>query len=370
MSPSSVLEILQHNRIPQRFTVEAYVQLPEESIDIHIRANGAYEGNSPETVKGKIDLSISAVSPTAEALITTKAIVRGTMLYMQFVEIVADDADVDPAIIGRWFSADLAEELDQQEASLEMLFASEEFNEEDMKQLIRIVHDSIFQMESSLFDGGASYKLMLRKDFLLSMVRNICTSSIIDCENELGFGSLAEVEGELVGLQQELSDKLNISYKVDTDRANNLQFARMYMSLAWPNVVTMSFQGETHNLGTPVYLDIPANAVPAEQFVQETEPYKYWHFGVDPEWTDEEWSDEDWSDDIEWEDADWSSDEWDDIQWEEEDDSAWDDMEWEELPVGCTAEPGTAQYLQQARKGECPLPEEIRPGRGDLRRLR
>jgi hypothetical protein len=364
MSPSSVLQVVELHTGPRKIVVEGFASIPLQSATISVRGEGGMEGSTVENMKMKMDVRIDAKTGDDHGTAVIKMVAHQMKMYVQLAEVTGPWSNMQD-IAGQWFVLDISKEVDRHEATLGEFVSVEHVNEQELRALIHQVQDAIFAMDWTLFDGGASYKLTLKPDLLFSLSDALCDQMPeLDCALHGADSTSLRDDLEIVEIQNMLNEHLNVSYKVDTNRSDLLQFARMYVSIHWPETMDVGFQMSMHAQDGPVYVEVPKNARPIEELttkwdheLMDLENDTVWEEDMN-EWEDDTWDDEDW----EWEEADLG---------ETEQEPAYD--QWEDvlfLPEGCNNEPGSLAYLRQARNGECPLPDDARPGRGARREQR
>ncbi|MDD5623645.1 MAG: hypothetical protein PHI23_02970 [Candidatus Peribacteraceae bacterium] len=364
--PSDLFLSLQSEGKPQEFDMKffAKVDLGDEEgmVTIGGSVNGMSEGKKADEVKMFLHSTINAE-------VGNEGSIRGDvdmqifqgMLYLRLNDLQVTSTDaalkefLSPIVEtwkGKWLSTDMMAELQKQTSgdSLQSLIDLNELDmsPEELAQSFTTIFDAIFQMEHTRFREGHAYLLTLKPDFWAEAL-SAYVDVIAEIEPELADSLLEEdILPTLATGSEYYLDGLNVRIKVDTNNEDQFRFAKYYASLDLPeDGIYFAVEGKTQHRPKPVYLEIPKQPVDLEEAIQEI-----FGTGFETEEWEEEFPEEGGTDIWEYEGEgvneweDWSDDE--ETQWvpPEEDLANW---------PKCTAEPGTKEYLQLSRKGECPI---------------
>jgi hypothetical protein len=217
--------------------------------------------------------------------------------------------------------------------------------EEDVHALLDAVADVLFTMESERYQSGVAYSLRLAPDALHRAMQAVQNSVI---------GKELDFDREDMDLPENLP--VNLHIRVNTNTSGDLVFAKWYAATDAQGI-SLVMQGNTQWQNHPVYVEIPKETMPWEEFSGEWEMMDMgsmdWEMPAD-DWGELLEEEDDWSEDASDEDDVWENDETDMPAHQLPPRS----HNWNRVPQGehCTAAPGTPAFLQQARKGACNLP--------------
>ncbi|MDD5469960.1 MAG: hypothetical protein PHO92_04160 [Candidatus Peribacteraceae bacterium] len=384
--PSEALRLLSYDGKPRTFSAQVYVSAADTTATVSM--NGAMEGKRPEDIKAKFSLTADIAERGAWlATVRAQARVYRGQLYVLLEDAAARDGmDIPSAGIGQWYVMPLAfgdmqqpEEWEDiaEELAMHLRAAGVETTAEDLTQALNAVVDGLFAMEQSRYAGGYAYSMRLHPNFLRNAVGTV-SRFLLEHGNEDVRAFVREMQQEmmmepdmLAETESQVRQMVNLHLKVDTNTADEFVFGKYYVSLAVPEGdMHVALEGKLQQLMTPVYLEIPRDAIAIEEGSGEFAEMLMELMGNTSGEFEYEWPDTSDEEEYFWQE-DWEFEEQDAGRyWEEEvlpppriprvprtpDPHTRQRMNplMPKVP-GCDFEPGTREYVRMQREGVCPV---------------
>jgi hypothetical protein len=211
-------------------------------------------------------------------------------------------------------------------------------SEDDVRSLLDTLADALFTQESTRYQNGIAYSLRLAPDHLHRAIL-ILQSSVIGRGLKLNMDSVDFSEQQPV----------NLHIRVNTNTNGELVFLKWYVATE-AEEISLVTQGKSQWQDHPVHVEIPKDTMGFEEFFQDV--------GMGDrrldQWMMPLMDTNLWKSPIK--EEDWSNASEEVVHPYRAVTPRLRQMEAPRLREGCTATPGTAYYLQLARKGVCELP--------------
>ena len=278
--PSEALRLLSYDGKPRTFSVQAYISA--EDVTATVVMSGAMEGKRPQDVKAKLTLTADITEGGAWlATVRAQARVYREQLYVLLEDVAAREGeDVPTEGIGQWYVMPLAFGAMQQpgewedvaeELAMQLRAAGVETTAEELTQAITSVVDGLFTIERTQYAGGHAYSMRLHRNFLRNAVETV-SRFLLEHGDEDVRAFVREMQQEmmepdmLAETESQVRQMLNLHLKVDTNTADAFVFGKYYVSLTLPEGdMHVALEGKLQRLMTPVYLEVPRDAIAAEE---------------------------------------------------------------------------------------------------------
>ncbi|TSC60107.1 MAG: hypothetical protein Greene041662_222 [Candidatus Peregrinibacteria bacterium Greene0416_62] len=346
-SPSALLPQLDFKGNPH--AVESEFRAAGNGMHAALWMKGAQEGKTPATTKAWWKMTMDMEGNGMQGRVKMAAALYQSTLYFKVMSV---DGNLSEGIGGiatlankPWMKIPIPSAESQTPSFTDgwaagMRQAGAKVSDEDVQSLVSGLFDALFTLESTRYQGGTAYSLMLAPDYLHRAMRVIQFSAI---GKELGM--------EQTDLPKELP--MNFHIRVNTNSIGELTFLKWYAATTGGEVSFVG-QGKSQWQASPVYVEVPGKTIPWEEF---SKGFGMEDLGID-EWKMPSMDTDTWETPMKKEEDDWSEEEFPRaiVRPPRRISPRVRQMEAPRMREGCTATLGTAYYVQLARKGVCDLP--------------
>lgn len=344
-SPAALLAQMHFKGNPH--TVEAEFHAEGNGMYAALWMKGAQEGKTPGTTKARWKMTMDMEGNGMQGRVKMGIVIYQSTLYCKVISVDGNFTEGMEEIAALadepWVKIPIPAAESQAHSFAEgwaagMRQAGVDISDEDVRSLVSSLFDAIFTLESTRYQGGTAYSLMLAPNYLHRAMQTVRSSNV---GQELGMEQM-DLPGEL---------PLNFHIRVNTNAIGELTFLKWYAATTGGEVSFVG-QGKSQWQASPVYVEIPKETITMDEFLEDMGMED---IGLD-QWEIPSMDTDKWEETIE--EDDWSEEEspMETVRPYRRVPSRMRRMEEPRMRASCTANPGTAFYLQLARKGICDLP--------------